>query len=117
MMLAFFWRKGGDPGWQVWTGTSLKEKSVEFKKSVEKNPLTYIATCVIAAATLTAGVMQHFSSQELVLLKERNQSNIDDLNSKLASFRRGIPGSEFFDIRTLLYSRSSPDGGANPPRP
>jgi hypothetical protein len=80
---------------------------MDLKTSVEKNPFIYLITCMIATATLTAGVQQYFASQQLTLLKGNQQSEVADLNSKLSSIRRGIPGSDFFDIRNLLFSSSS----------
>jgi hypothetical protein len=80
---------------------------MDLKTSVEKNPFTYLLTCMIATVTLTVGVQQYFANQQLNLLKAKQESEVQDLNSKLASFRRGIPGSEFFDIRNLLFSSSS----------
>src|SRR5215471_16915459 len=87
---------------------------MDFKKLIENNPFTYLVTCIVATVTITAGVMEYFSVQEANLLKGKNQAVVDDLNSKLASLRRGIPGNELFDIRNLLYSRSN---GANAPVP
>ncbi len=80
---------------------------MDLKKSVEGHPFTYLLSCMIAAASLTAGVQQYFAAQEINLLKGKQESEVADLNSKLASLRRGIPGNEFFDIRNLLYSASS----------
>jgi hypothetical protein len=76
---------------------------MELKKSVEKNPFTYLISCMVAAATLTFSVCGYFAKQEVTL--EKNQ--IADLNSKLASLHREVPGGEFFDIRNLIYSTNS----------
>src|SRR5260370_41076946 len=80
---------------------------MDLKKSVEGHPFTYLLSCMIAAASLTAGVQQYFAAQEINLLKGKQESDVADLNSKLASLRRGIPGNEFFGIPKLLYSASS----------
>jgi hypothetical protein len=77
---------------------------MDFKKSIEKNPMTYLVTCIIATASLTAGVQQYFVGEEAKITNAKHISEVDDLNSKLASLRRGLPGSEFLDIRNILYS-------------
>lgn len=85
---------------------------MDFKKSIENHPMTFLVTCIIAASSLTAGVQRYFSTQQTNLLNERHRSEIEELNSKLSSLRRGIPGNEFFDVRHLLYS---PNNKTNTP--
>ena len=80
---------------------------MDIRKSVEKHPLSYIVGCMVAAATLAASVTLYFGAEQTKLLRAKHQSEVDELNSKLASIRRGIPGNEFFDVRRLLYSPNS----------
>ena len=80
---------------------------MDLKKAVEKHPLTYILSCIVAAVIVTAGVMGYFAEQHTKLLNTKHQFEVDELNSKLASIRRGIPGDEFFDVRKLIYSPNS----------
>lgn len=80
---------------------------MDLKKAVEKHPLTYVLSCIVAAVIVTAGVMGYFAEQHTRLLNTKHQSEVDELNSKLASIRRGIPGDEFFDVRKLIYSPNS----------
>lgn len=74
-----------------------------LKDRVERNPFIYIISCVIAAVGVSAGVQQYFYSQQT----SEYQRKADDLSAKLASIHRGLPGSEYLDVRQLVYAKNN----------
>jgi len=87
--------------------TSAKEKpdqTPSLKERVERNPFIYLITCVVAAVGVSTGIQQYFYAQK----NDDFQRKLDDLNVKLASIRRGLPGSEYLEIKGLIYEKTHP---------
>jgi hypothetical protein len=80
----------------------------DFKSKIEKNPFFVLIGYVVVSVVISAGVQQYFYKQKTDLASAKCQAAVEDANSKLASIKRGISGSEYFDLRKLLYSGTDP---------
>jgi hypothetical protein len=73
-----------------------------IKEKIENNPIIFLITSVVGAVAVAAGIQQYFYTQQEKLSASQHQSELRDLDSKLASVKRGMTGHEYFDIRKLL---------------
>ncbi|MBI1787360.1 MAG: hypothetical protein HYR60_07395 [Acidobacteria bacterium] len=81
-----------------------------LKKTIEQNAFIVLIGCVVASVGIAAGVQQFFYKQQADLEKAKCEARLDDLNSKLASIKRGISGGEYLDLRKVMYSAGETPG-------
>ncbi len=79
------------------------KQGFSLKEHIERNPFVYIVTCIVAAVGVTSAIQQYFYSQE----SSEQQRKLDALGERLASIKRGLPDSEYLDVRKLIYIKGS----------
>jgi len=80
----------------------------DFKGKIEKNAFFVLFGCVVTSVVISAGVQQYFYKQRADLANAKCQAAVEDANSKLASIERGISGSDYLDLKKLLYTSADP---------
>ena len=74
-----------------------------LKERAERNPLIFMVSCVVVAIGVSVGVQQYFYNQQAAA----DQRKFNALSERLASIRRGLPDSEYLDVRDLVYVKGS----------
>lgn len=98
-----------------------------IKEQIESNVFVVLIGIIITTVSFTTGVNQYFNSQktellqgkadqaqenykvEVAQLEDKHKSEIEKIESQLASIRRRMGGEEYLDVRSFVFSPSQAD--------
>ncbi len=78
-----------------------------IKEKIENNIVVVLMATSVAVGGVTFGVAKYYSDQRLSNVEHALNIKMKELESKLASIERDVPGIKHFDIRGLFVSDAS----------